>query len=260
MYQHYSKVYSAPLILDNDIQVKIDSLKEEGEKKESLNMFPFNPNFISDYKGYTLGMSVEEIDRLHKYRDDDQFVNTKEEFQKVTGVSDSILNLISPYFKFPEWVNNQRNNLKDVTKQEKENKPSSVVVKDLNQVTLEELKSINGIGDILSERILKFRDRLGGFIVDEQLYDVYALKPEVAERILKKYRVLKVPEIQKIDINTATAWELSKIVYISRGVAEGIVRYRNEKGEILSFGELIQIENFPADRIDRIPLYLSLKK
>ena len=28
----------------------------------------FNPNYISDYKGYELGMSLAELDRLHKFR------------------------------------------------------------------------------------------------------------------------------------------------------------------------------------------------
>lgn len=242
------------------MQVKIDNIKEESEKNDSLKLYPFNPNFISDFKGYTLGLSVEEIDRLHQFRDKDPYVNSKEEFQKVTGVSDSLLNLISPFFKFPEWANSQTKTLKDATNLEKSTKSISAPVKDLNGVTLEELKDINGVGNVLSERIIKFRDRLGGFLLDDQLYDVYGLEPAVAERILQKYRVLNIPEIQKIDINTATVGELSKIVYISRSVAEGIVSYRVKNGEILSFSELTQIENFPADRIDRFPLYLSLKK
>ncbi|WP_240531783.1 ComEA family DNA-binding protein [Maribacter sp. 4G9] len=260
LYNHFSNVYFEPIVLDRDMQVKIDNIKEESEKSDSLKLYPFNPNFISDFKGYTLGLSVEEIDRLHQFRDKDLYVYSKEEFQKVTGVSDSLLNLISPFFKFPEWANSQTKTLKNATNLEKSTKSISVPMKDLNGVTLEELKDIYGVGNVLSERIIKFRDRLGGFLLDDQLYDVYGLEPTVAERILQKYKVLNIPEIQKIDINTASVGELSKIVYISRSVAEGIVSYRVKNGEILSFRELTQIENFPADRIDRFPLYLSLKK
>ncbi|WP_243641759.1 ComEA family DNA-binding protein [Maribacter algicola] len=260
LYNHFSNVYFEPIVLDKEMQEKIDNIKEESKKSDSLKLHPFNPNFISDFKGYTLGLSVDEIDRLHRFRDRDLYVNSKEEFQEVTGVSDSLLNFISPFFKFPEWANSQTRTLKDATNLEKSTKPISVRIKDLNGVTLEELQDIYGVGNVLSERILKFRDRLGGFLLDNQLYDVYGLEPAVAERILEKYRVLNIPEIQKIDINTATVGELSKIVYISRSVAEGIVSYRVKNGEILSFSELTQIENFPADRIDRFPLYLSLKK
>ena len=49
-------------------------------------------------------MSLEEIDRLLAFRKTNKFVNSKREFQQVTKVSDSLLNKISPYFKFPDWV------------------------------------------------------------------------------------------------------------------------------------------------------------
>lgn len=47
------------------------------------------------------------------------------------------------------------------------------VILDINAATAEDFKTINGIGEKLSARIVKFRDRLGGFLTSEQLYDVY---------------------------------------------------------------------------------------
>lgn len=87
-----------------ELQHQIDSLKKVAEKKDSISFQPFNPNFISDYKGYLLGMSLEEIDRLHAYREKELWVNSAEEFRQVTGVSDSLLKKISPFFKFPEFT------------------------------------------------------------------------------------------------------------------------------------------------------------
>ena len=52
----------------------------------------------SDFKGYRLGMSIEEIDRLHKFREQGKFVNSIKRFQEITQVSDSLLNIIAPYF------------------------------------------------------------------------------------------------------------------------------------------------------------------
>src|SRR5690606_10712791 len=51
-------------------QKKIDSIKLAARAGDTLKIFPFNPNFLTDYRGYTLGMSVEEIDKLHTYRKD----------------------------------------------------------------------------------------------------------------------------------------------------------------------------------------------
>ncbi len=252
------------ILLDGEAQEQIDRLKQRAQRKDSTTLYPFNPNFITDFKGYTLGMSVAEIDRLHAYRKLDKFVNSKEEFQNVTQISDSLLEAISPHFKFPEWaVSGKRPAI--------EGKPYAVNSKDppvpngeqkelldLNLATIEDLRTINGIGEKLSERIIRFRDRLGGFLVDDQLYDVYGLEPEVVLRTLKRFRVLNAPEIEKININTATADEIAQLVYFQKYVAERIVDYRNNNGTIVSFNELSKVQDFPSDKIDRIKLYLSL--
>ena len=91
------------------LQSNIDSLKSE-KPQTTYKIYPFNPNFITDFKGHKLGMSVEQIDRLLAFRKQGKFANSPEEFQKVTGISDSLLNAISPYFKFPDWVNKKNSN------------------------------------------------------------------------------------------------------------------------------------------------------
>ncbi|QLG44248.1 ComEA family DNA-binding protein [Costertonia aggregata] len=264
LYNSLSPKLSAPSFsLDKETQTTIDALKQIALEEDSVRIYPFNPNFISDYKGYTMGLSPKEIDRLHSYREQGKYVNSPKEFQDITLVSDSLLAIISPYFKFPEWTQNNRktayeNSNVETKLDKKEN--SNIKIKDLNSVTAEELKLVNGIGEKLSARIIKFRDRLGGFLIDEQLYDVYGLEPEVVEGTLKYFKVLNAPEIEKIYIDTATVEELSKLVYLQKWVAESIVNYRNLNGSITSFDELSKIEGFPSERIDRIALYLSLKK
>lgn len=268
-----------PITIDLELQSKIDSLKNLASQKDSIKIYPFNPNFITDYKGYVLGMSADEIDRLLAYRKQNNYVNSPEDFQKVTKVSDSLLDAISPYFKFPEWTqvgkrsavgssqstvpSMQNSNPANSNGNASNSSPAGrsggdIAIKDLNTATAEELKTINGIGDKLSARIVKFRELLGGFLIDEQLYDVYGLSPEVAEKALKRYKVLSPPHISKININTASATELAKLVYIPYKVGQRIVEYRAKVGTIKSYSELTQIEDFPSDKIDRIKLYLAL--
>ena len=89
------------------LQSQIDSMKQE-KLNYVPKIYPFNPNFITDYKGYKLGMSVPEIDRLIAFRKQNKYVNSPEEFQAVTKVSDSLLHAISPYFKFPDWAKDKK--------------------------------------------------------------------------------------------------------------------------------------------------------
>lgn len=259
VYDSYQINEKYPLNIDSNFQVRIDSLKNVALKNDTVKVYPFNPNYISDFKGYTLGMSTDEIDKLHHFRKTNKFVNSAEEFQDVTNISDSLLQVISPFFKFPEWTTKQEYKPSKVSSKKNVNATTeNVVFKDLNTTTAEELRVVNGVGEKLSARIIKFRKRLGGFLVDDQLFEVYYLDEEVAKRILKQFKVISKPNIVKININTATAYELSKLIYIQKEVAERIVNYRNLNGSIKSLNELLKIEEFPAERIDRINLYLSL--
>ncbi|MEC7772373.1 MAG: helix-hairpin-helix domain-containing protein [Bacteroidota bacterium] len=233
-------------------QHKIDSLKAH-QPLATPKIYPFNPNYITDYKGYALGLSTSELDRLFAFREQGKFVNSAKEFQTITQISDSLLHQISPYFKFPDWVRKNQTVKKTLSKPEK-----TTAIQDLNSATAEDLKSVYGIGETLSERIVKFRDRLGGFLVNGQLYDVYGLKPEVVERALLKFQVIELPLVTKININKATVRELSQLIYIDKSLASNIIDYRDKNGLFASLQELSQVDQFPTEKLDRIALYLSL--
>lgn len=249
-----------------ELQASIDALKEKAIAADAPQIYPFNPNFITDYKGYNLGMSVSEIDRLHEFRAKNKFVNTPEDFQKVTQISDSLLSVIAPYFRFPDWTKKSKRAVAERSDSKLSERPlvsakrplKAVALHDLNTVSANELRSISGIGEVLSERIVKFRNRLGGFLVEEQVYDVYGLPPAVAKKVLQKYKVFNAPEITKININTATAAQIASIAYIPFDLAKEIVLYREANGPISNLNELKNIDRFPAEKISRIALYLSL--
>ncbi|MCB0464710.1 MAG: helix-hairpin-helix domain-containing protein, partial [Aequorivita sp.] len=224
-------------------------------------IYPFNPNFITDYKGYTLGMSNEEIDRLLQYRKEDKWINSAADFKKVTDVSDSLLNELSPYFKFPEWVTNPKpkNNLKDY-KSEKGfiEKPFAQKI-DLNKSTEEQLQQVSGIGEALSKRIISYREKLGGFSNDIQLYSVYGLDPSVVQRILNLFTVKTPKEITKINVNKTSASDISTIPGISFEMAKKIWEYRRLREKIISLQELSKIEGMTERKLQLIQLYLSVE-
>jgi len=258
----------------SQLQQKIDSLTSikatEKEHQSTVKIFPFNPSFMTDFKGYQLGMSIDEIDRILKHRADGKFVNSAKEFQKITKISDSLLAEISPYFKFPDWVTNSKENLVktrdklETSSIEKDpvvirGKENSISIADLNTATAKDLQSIHGIGEKLSQRIINYRTKLGGFLINNQLYEVYYLDKEIADKVLLHYKVLSTPTIEKINVNTATFKEVLYIVYIDFELTKKIFEYRDEVAEIQSLDELKKIPDFPLDKYDRIALYLEAK-
>lgn len=236
------------------LQSGIDSLKAE-QRNYIPKVYPFNPNFISDYKGSKLGMSVAEIDRLTAFRKLDQYVNTAKEFQQVTQVSDSLLGTMSPYFKFPEWLKNRRT-FKNYPNKVFEKK-AEVVVLDINQATKEDLIKVYGIGEGLSDRILKEKEKLGGFVNMEQMGSIWGLSPEVIVQLKEHFMVRTIPAVKKIKINTATIKELMQFPYFKYALAKSIVTYRSMNGDIKSSEDLTKINGFPVEIVGIIGLYLE---
>ena len=239
------------------LQSQIDSLKQE--KQDYVpKIYPFNPNFITDYKGYKLGMSVTEIDRLLAFRKQNKYVNSSKEFQAVTQVSDSLLNVISPYFKFPDWVNNKKE-FKEYNKYPNTAfaKKEKMVVIDINKATQEDLIKINGIGEVVSLRILKFKESLGGFVSMEQMTEIWGLSPEVIENLNTHFKVSTTPTVKKIDINNASIKELSLFPYFKYPISKNIVTFRSMNGDIKNYEDLTKIKGLSIEKAKIIALYLD---
>lgn len=258
----YADFSSEPFALNEaemaKVQLELDSLSALNADKDEPKIYPFNPNFISDYKGYALGMSVAEIDRLHAFRNQDKWVNSSREFQLVTKVSDSLLAAISPYFKFPDWVTNKNTKKKNSSWSSVSNMSLTYEQKiDLNKATAGQLQIINGIGEKLSERIINYRTRLNGFHADVEINEVYGLSPEVVKRVLQRFTVKSPRSINKININSANIEELVTVKYIDYEIAYHIIEQRTLHDGYLKIEDLTKVKGFPVNKIEIIELYLT---
>jgi len=234
-------------------QKLIDSLKNI--EKPTYKIYSFNPNFITDFKGYQLGMSVEEIDRLIEFRKTNKYVNSEKEFQEITKISDSLLAAISPYFKFPEWTNNPKKN--ETKFQKTENIIEKIEIKDLNLASQEDLMKVRGIGEKLSERIINHKTILGAFVKIEQLNEIYGLSDQVIEELQKYFIIENISQIKKIHVNQLSIKELGVFPYFKYPISKEIVAYRSANGTIKNKEDLAKIPNFPIDKIEIINLYLE---
>jgi DNA uptake protein ComE-like DNA-binding protein len=200
-------------------------------------------------------MSVVEIDRLLAFRKQNKFVNSAEEFQQVTKVSDSLLKAISPYFKFPDWVKNKKSFNNSYEKKDF-SKPEKKFFLDINLASQEDLIKVYGIGEGLSKRILEQKEKLGSFVSMEQMNDVWGLSPEVIENLNKSFFVKNTSAIKKMNINSASIKELSQFPYFKYNLAKEIVTYRTMNGDI-KIEDLTKIKGFPVEKLKIIALYLE---
>ena len=226
---------------------EIDSLRSLASHHKHDTIYPFNPNFLTDYKAFRIGLTPAQYDRLQAFRAQDKYLNSAKEFQQITKVSDSVLARISPLFKFPSWVSQA----KKIYEQ-----PKLPPKEDINTATAETLMKIYGIGEAFAKRILQYREKLGGFTYIEQVAEVYHLEKEVYERVAQRFEVKTAPVIEKKDINQLNMYQLSKIPYINYGEGKKIVALRSSLGKIQKIEDLLQIEGFSPQRIQRLQLYL----
>ena len=230
---------------------------DDGYKKplDMDNIQPFNPNFVSDNFGRGLGMTSQQIDRLKAYRESGKWINSPADFKNVTGISDELLNKISPYFKFPDWVI-RKYQQGGVQIGKKQAVPSGQP-KDINTALEEDLTEIYGVGPTSAKKIMRRRAVLGAFVSMEQMADFKEFSAKAVAGLQKGFKVGANPDINRINVNTASLEQLSRFPYFNKEIATAIINYRTGKGKISNFDELSKINDIFILKSKIISLYLE---
>lgn len=232
----------------SEIRHRIDTLQYQ--KRNLLFEYKIHANYISDANAYLIGMSVLEIDRMLDFRKEKKSFTNLQHFQKITGVSDSLLQVLSKTLVFSSKVTNKQ---RVVTAN-----PCAVKI-DINTANEDVFKTVNGIGAVLAKRIVKYRTLLRGFSTMGQVEEVWGLSSEVVESLKRCFYIVNLPEIIKLNINTASFKEVLSIVYIDYKTTLLIFKYKDSVGKIDSLQELTKIQGFPIKKYERIALYLQTK-
>ncbi|HOG24930.1 MAG TPA: helix-hairpin-helix domain-containing protein [Bacteroidales bacterium] len=100
---------------------------------------------------------------------------------------------------------------------------------ELNTADSAELVKLYGIGPYYAVSIIKYREKLGGFAVPEQLLEVKGMDRERLEGFYDRV-FADTSFITRMDLRTATEDQLAQHLYIGRYLARCIVRYRETAG------------------------------
>ena len=128
---------------------------------------------------------------------------------------------------------------------------------DINEADSSVLVDLPGIGEKLSARIIKYRDRLGGFHSAEQLSEVFGISDSAFLLINERIYIADASSVKKISINTVDYKELTKHPYMSFLMAKLILAYRKAHGKFSGADDLKMIEGIDADKVRKIIPYLS---
>ena len=212
--------------------------------------FAFNPNHTGYDSLRRLGMAPHLARRIIHYREKGGRFRKKRDLLRIYGFDSLFYETLAPFIQLPEKA--ARENY--FTTAAAERKVAATF--DLNTADTARLKRIYGIGNALSQRIVKFRDRLGGFISGQQLYEVYGLDSVVVKRLLEVSYIADGFQPRKFNVNAIDEHDLSAHPYVSGSIARAIVAYRFQHGSFRTMNDLRNIPILTEAIIEKIEPYI----
>lgn len=192
---------------------KNDSYTKEEDK---FVLKPFDPNGLPKEVWMQMGLSDKQAQVIKNFENKGGKFKTKEDVKKQFVISDEFYQKIEPYIVFAE-MNDEVNS---------EHPALSI---DINHATKEDFMLINGVKDYLAEGIVKYRQRLGGFVAIDQLKEIKYLTENVYNKIIP-YCFITSYSVKKVSINIAEWKEMAPHPYIGGEIATKIIDYRKKNG------------------------------
>jgi competence protein ComEA len=214
-------------------------------------LFNFDPNIVSNENLNKLGFSEKQIKTIINYRNKGGSFYKKKDLLKIYGIDNSQYKALEPYIKIEKTAKF----IKFKEKGEVSNEVLTLV--ELNSSTAEQLVCIKGIGEVYANRIIKYRDLLGGYYSKNQLLEVYGIDTIKYLSIVKQINI-DTSLIAKIDLNKANFKSLIKHPYINKYETEAMLKYKEIMGEFTDFEQIHENNLLSKEELIKIKPYLSL--
>lgn len=226
-----------------------------------IRLFSFDPNNASVEELVSLGFSSAIATRIIRYREKGGRFKVKNDLLKVYGIDSGHFRHLVTYISLPETTR-QQVSTRQITSAEKINNPAglrNVISKiNLNNADSAEFTTVRGIGPVLAQRIIRYRNILGGFHHSDQLGEVYGLDSSTIISLKNvSYLDATVP-LKKLNLNRINERELASHPYISKPVAKAIVAYRFQHGAFSAAEDIRNIHALDEQTIAKLLPYLSV--
>ena len=234
----------------------------DSEENKEYRFVDFDPNEVSIQELLMMGLSEKQANNVINYREKVGPYNRISDFQNLYTVDDELFQKIENHIQInltPKKTVVTKSLNQRVVNKKIVNETLSIVF-EINSADTTELKKIRGIGSYYANRIVKFRDALGGFYTLDQLHEVYGLKdnPETIESIKGKL-IIDPALCSKIRINEVSADSLALHPYFSRKLANVLTNYRDQHGPFEKKEDVKKCRLVTEDIYPNIAAYITLE-
>jgi competence protein ComEA len=224
--------------------------KNEVSNVVQPKFFPFDPNTTTDSDFKILGLSEKAITSLRNYQAKGGTFYNNEKFLSNYSIpqplKDSLVN----------YINIKKENLYKKKDTLALNSTPKVEIKvDLNRVTVEELDKIKWMSTPAAQRIIKYRESLGGFSNLGQLKEVWGIHDTF---IAKFQNYLYLSSVySKIHINECVIDSIPRHPYIDKYRFRSVLLYRNNHGKFNDPSDLLKTKIYTKEEVDKLTPYLK---
>ena len=219
----------------------------------------FDPNTIPVDSLILYGFANKAARQIINYRNKGGVFKYKDDLYKIYSVDSTLITSlwgkINLLPKRKVLSKRKRTEIKSVKKSSKPN----IKKIDINKATQDDFKMITGIGQTLSDRIVRFRDKLGGFHSSSQLCEVYGIRPEVCKNATDRFFVKEDFQPRKRNINKVTFKELLSHPYFSYETVKAIFGPKGNRTKYKSIEEVASLKTVPDSVFNRFKPYITVE-
>lgn len=212
---------------------------DEGNRT-TTRLFLFDPNTLSEEGWQQLGLRDRTALTILRFRNKGGRFRRPEDLRKIWGLTAADADRLIPYVRIP--AGEYPGKLTAKTDRSSRDRPAPVQLS-INAATVEDWQALPGIGEVLANRIVRYRDKLGGFRSVEQVRKTYGISDSVFSRIqpLLYLDTVLSAATGPLDLNTVSAQQLAGQTGIPEAIARSIVLYRKQYGPFRAVADLKRI-------------------
>lgn len=227
------------------------SVRNKYKRRSKYRVPPstFDPNAYSLKQWMYLGLSEKQAAVVLRFTA--RGIRSNEDLSKIFVIPTALYALIKDS-TFYAGVNEAPK--KDQYTSEKKSVP---VLVDVNRATQEQLETIPGVGSFYAKNIIRYRERLGGFIRKEQLLEVWKMDEAKYVEIIN-YISIDANGLRKIKLNTVTAEELKAHPYLNWNIANSLIKIRERLGAFKAVEEIKESILVNEELFNKLKPYVSL--
>ena len=221
----------------------------------TLSPFSFDPNLVTAAQLQQMKLPDATIKSLLGYRSKGGVFRKPEDIQKLYGLSQELSFQLIPYITISDSFKRKEYNSKLPSKYDTLLAFNRYPI-EINTADSASLVFLKGVGPILAQKIIAYRNRLGGYFNTDQLLDIYGLSSETILQI-KDQIIVDSTRIVRWSVNKLPVDSMAKHPYLSRYQANAIVFYRGKVGAIRTIDELVHNRILPPEVARKLRPYVK---